>query len=233
MNIQPIPADTYGDVVLWDAPGSQTTQQLDQLWPGKQARVAEPTRRWSDLYATWCAEFATTAKSTSVIQHLYPWMEDRRQTGITTGNLVFLLMEEAARADDPRGFAAWADFVDWSTSAPGEFVRAIDLALSLELATLARELAREGKRQFPNHERLKQAALVLAPPTVQAKPDMSPAEGLNLSMAWLREHASQYRGNWVAVRCGRLVAVAGTLEELEAITGQDADPESTVVTKVL
>ena len=149
------------------------------------------------------------------------------------GNHMFVLMEEAARIDDSRGFATWADFIDWSTSTPDEFTRAIDLALSLELATRARELAQKGKRRLPGHKRLERAAQVLAPPTVQPQPDISPAEGLHLSMAWLREYADQYRGKWVAVHCGRLVAVAGTLEELEAIIGQAVNPESTVVTKVL
>ena len=236
MNIQPALADTHGDVVFWDDTESQTTQQPGQLWPGKQVIVAEPARRRSDLYTLHtirCGEFVATAKSTSVIQRLYSRVEDCRQTGVTTGNPIFVLMEESAHADDPGGFAAWADFVDWSTSTPDEFIRAIELALSLELATLARELAQEGKRRFPDHGRIKRADRVLAPPVVQIKPNMSPAEGLDLSMTWLRKHASQYRGNWVAVRSGHLVATAGTLEGLEAIIGQAVDPESTVVTKVL
>ena len=52
-------------------------------------------------------------------------------------------------------------------------------------------------------------------------------------MIWLRKHASQYRGNWVAVRDGHLVAAAATLEELETAIGQTSSLDSMLVTKVL
>ena len=236
MNVQPTSADARSsDVVFWDDVGSQTTQQPEQLWPGKRVIIAKPQRR-PDLYllyTTWCTELASTVTSASFLQCLYSRMEDYRQTGNTSGNLIFTLMEEAAQAEDPRRFAAWADLIDWSTSTPDELVRTIELTLSLELVALARELTLEGTHLFPNHERLRQAAQVLAPPSVQPQPDMPPAEGLEVSMAWLSEHASQYRGQWVAVRSGRLIATTATLQELEASIGQDTSLESTIVAKVL
>jgi hypothetical protein len=229
--------DTRDDIVFQADSGSQTAPRLDQLWPGRQVVVTEPERKQArlySLYAAWCAEFmGTGAKSTSVTGLIHSLTEDCRQTGVMARNPVILLMEEAAHADNPREFAIWAGFVDWSTCAPDEFIRAIDLALNLELATLARELAQEGHRHFPDYKRLEQAARVLAPSTVQAKADMSPVEGLDVSMAWLHEHAGQYRGNWVAVRGGHLLATTTTLEELEEVIGQTADFESTIVTRVL
>jgi hypothetical protein len=229
--------DTRDDIVFQADSGSQTAPQLDQLWPSRQVVVTEPERKQAGLYSlyvAWCAEFmGTVARSTSVTGLIHSLTEDCRQTGALARNPVILLMEEAAHADNPREFATWAGFVDWSTCAPDEFIRAIDLALNLELATLARKLAQEGHRHFPDYERLKQAACVLAPPTVRAKADMSPVEGLDASMAWLRDHANQYRGNWVAVYNGHLLATTTTLEELEEVIGQTADFESTIVTRVL
>jgi hypothetical protein len=52
-------------------------------------------------------------------------------------------------------------------------------------------------------------------------------------MAWFREHASQYRGQWVAVREGKLLGAAESLEDLKTVIGQGEDAVSTVVTRVL
>lgn len=237
MSVQPTPTDEYkqANLVFEDIPGDHVTQSSDQLWPGKQVLVTEPAKERGDLYSLYVALCfgLTTAASAYDVQRFSYWLEDCQQTGNTVGNPIFALMEEAARTDNPHRFVAWANLVDWSTSTPGEFIKAVDLALSLELASLARELAQEGRSRFPEHKRLDQVARVLAPPTVQANPGMLPAEGLDLSMAWLREHVGQYRGSWVAVRGGCLVATADTLEELEVLISQAVDLESTIVTRVL
>lgn len=73
---------------------------------------------------------------------------------------------------------------------------------------------------------------ILTPPVVH-NIHVSHAKGLDASMAWLSEHASQYRGQWVAVREGKLLGTAWSLEELDSIIGQDEDPISTIITKVL
>ena len=94
------------------------------------------------------------------------------------------------------------------------------------------ELAQLGGRLFPDHERGQRAARVLAPPVVRAV--RAPrARGLDASMAWFDEHASQYRGQWVAVREGQLLAAAESLEELMPVIGDGEDAISTIVTRVL
>jgi hypothetical protein len=52
-------------------------------------------------------------------------------------------------------------------------------------------------------------------------------------MAWFDKHADQYRGQWVAVREGQLLAVASSLAELMSVIGEGEDAISTIVTKVL
>lgn len=76
------------------------------------------------------------------------------------------LLEDRARAEDREAFATLVAEIDWATRLPDELTRAIDLALKLELSTLAIALAQTGGRLFPAHERLQQAARVLAPPVV-------------------------------------------------------------------
>ena len=65
-------------------------------------------------------------------------------------------LEASARTGDRQTFALIAERVDWAIRPPNELARAIDLALELELATLAMKLAQQGGRWFPEHERLQQ-----------------------------------------------------------------------------
>ena len=79
-----------------------------------------------------------------------------------------LILEKSAGAVDCRKFVALVEAIDWSTRRPDVLTTAIDLALSLEMASLAIELAQLGGRLFPDHERVQRAAQVLAPPVVRA-----------------------------------------------------------------
>ncbi len=129
------------------------------------------------------------------------------------------LLEEYAQAGERQQFVALAKTVDWSVCKPEELLRTIDLALSLELSTLAIKLAQQGKRLFPKHERIQQAAQVLTPP-VGREGTTSYVQNLSTSQLWLREHAPEYRGRWVAVREGELVATGESLQELTTVIGE-------------
>ena len=142
------------------------------------------------------------------------------------------LLEEYVQAGERQQFVALAEAIDWSACGPEELLRAIDLALSLELASLAIKLAQQGRRLFPNHERIQQAAQVLAPP-IGREVSTPYAQNLSASQVWLREHAPEYRGRWVAVREGELVATAESLQELTTMMGEDEDPTNTLISKVL
>ncbi|MFN8459604.1 MAG: hypothetical protein U0401_33985 [Anaerolineae bacterium] len=142
------------------------------------------------------------------------------------------LLEEFAQADERQQFAARVNTIDWSVYQPEQLMRAIDLALRLELSSLAIRLAQQGKQLFPNHEHIQQAAQVLAPP-IGREVSRPYTQKLNASQSWLREHASEYRGRWVAVREGELVATAESLQELATVMGQDENTINTLISKVL
>ena len=214
-----------------DSTGPWSTPVPD-FWPGTSNRVG----------AVWHQSLegkrsVTEAKDVdggeSRTRHDYVLSaEDRHQTSTTTRSTLVILVKESARSGDWRTFAALVEAIDWSARQPDELTAAIDGALSLEMASLAIELAQLGGRLFPDHERIQRAAQVLAPPVVRAvRP--SRARGLNTSMVWLEEHANQYRGQWVAVREGQLLAAAESLEELMPIIGDGEDAISTIVTRVL
>jgi hypothetical protein len=141
-------------------------------------------------------------------------------------------LEEYANTDMHKEFSQLAEAIQWASHDPEELLRAIDLALSLELAALAMRLAQQGRTLFPCHERMQQAGRVLAPPVarhVKAYEEHSHSTSQN----WLREHAAQYRGQWVAVRAGTFLGAADSLADLMPAIDQDAEASNTLVTKVL
>jgi hypothetical protein len=73
-------------------------------------------------------------------------------------------LEASAQAGDRSQFVHIAEAIDWSSHPADDLLRAIDLALSMELADLAIRLAQQGARLFPQYEQIRQAAIVLAPP---------------------------------------------------------------------
>ncbi len=141
-------------------------------------------------------------------------------------------LEQAAEQADRQTFALLATTIDWSTHCATDLTRAIDLALALDMVSLARELAHQGSRIFPEDKRLQQAIAVLAPPVVRGT---RPAQSLHLTDAqrWFKEHVSQYTGQWVAVRDGTLLGAAPTLQELHERIGVEGQTASTIVVKVL
>jgi hypothetical protein len=141
-------------------------------------------------------------------------------------------MERAAEQTDRQAFARFATTIDWSRHCTTDVTRALDLALALDMTSLARELAHQGRRLFPEDKRLQQALAVLAPPVVRGTHPAQPL-GLTATQRWFKEHAAPYTGQWVAVRGGTLLGSAPTLQELHERIGVEGQTASTVVVKVL
>lgn len=222
--------EVYTDVIPEDTTGPQMTL-LPDVWPGTSSRVVVVGPESQQGVKT-LAGARDIGAAVSITRHDYAQAGDVHQTSITPQSVPVILLEESARAGDHRTFAALAEAIDWAARRPDELTTAIDLALSLEMATLAIKLAQLGGRLFPEHERVQRAARVLAPPVVRAV--RAPrARGLSASMAWFRKHASQYRGQWLAVREGQLLGTAASLKELIAVIGQGEDAISTIVARVL
>lgn len=125
-----------------------------------------------------------------------------------------------------------ADMTGDALRRPEELCAAIDLALQQEMIERARELAQLGTQLFPGHERIQRAARVLAPPDAYPV-RLPPVQGLENSRRWVRENASEYRGQWVAVRSGKLVGVGASLEEVRAVIAPGEDTFDILVTRVL
>src|SRR5207244_12293467 len=69
----------------------------------------------------------------------------------------------------------------------------------------ARRFVKELQPRWPESERVKHYAHVLAPPKVRLRPDI-PARSLEREWKWLEEHRHEYPGCWLAVYEDRLIA---------------------------
>jgi len=147
-------------------------------------------------------------------------------------SLTFPALQKAVENKDRRTFAYLARAIPWQSHQAGDLLQVIDWALALDAVEIARELAQHGRRLFPDHERLRQVAAVLAPPVLLGTRPSQPT-GLDASQQWLKEHASQHKGQWVAVRSGTFLGSAPTLRELYERLGPEGKTAQTIVVKVL
>ncbi|MCI0394838.1 MAG: hypothetical protein L0332_12850 [Chloroflexi bacterium] len=128
-------------------------------------------------------------------------------------------LEAAADAQDEKAFVAAYEAIDWPGRPAEDFVQAVNLALKFGDLLLARELATQGVKQYPNHAELQKMAYILAPPkarVVQGEPDTS----WKANREWLKAHWDEHRGKWVALHNGELVGLANSLEALLEEVGE-------------
>jgi hypothetical protein len=136
----------------------------------------------------------------------------------------------AAEHGDEVAFDQERSRIDWSARSASEFALAARLALRAGAHLAAREIASEGSKRFPTDLQLRKLAHVLAPPEIVRHPTQTPNPALLANMAWLREHGSSYRGLWVALRAGELVASAASAEALrEVLRTRERDNSNDVV----
>jgi hypothetical protein len=135
--------------------------------------------------------------------------------GTTTQRDITALLEAAMQAGDVQIFIQMVDRIDWSQQSPADFVSAVHLALAAGAHLTARQLAIQGHRLYPEHPDLDKMAYILAPSQAQVvkrPPHQTPGTP---NFDWLREHSAHYRGMWVALREGQLLAAAPTVRELK------------------
>lgn len=109
--------------------------------------------------------------------------------------------------------------IDWSTRPVEEIVEGVHLALEVGAHLLARNLAMANAPRFPKHPELQKMAYILAPPRVTVS-DTPPDPSHKGNMTWLKNHWEAYRGKWVALRSGELLAAADSLSALLEQVGE-------------
>ncbi|HEY0558421.1 MAG TPA: DUF5678 domain-containing protein [Thermoanaerobaculia bacterium] len=114
---------------------------------------------------------------------------------------------------------------------PESFLEEIRAILNSGTLRGAREVAERGLALYPDHHELKHVHHELRPFQVRSRPDLR-MDDPRPSYKWLEENADKYRGKWVGLDAGELVAAADTLDEvLKAL--RDRDPKSTLIHHLL
>jgi hypothetical protein len=121
--------------------------------------------------------------------------------------------------------------LDLSDYQPTEITVLIDLCLSLDMIAAAFDLAAKARELYPSHIKIESAYKALSPPKfIGTRPPQ--AAGLKKSQAWFKENASHYKGKWVAVNNGNLLAEADSLKELKNVIDENDMNPSTVIEKI-
>lgn len=121
----------------------------------------------------------------------------------------------AAEANDEKRFVVAMRDVNWSQLSSTDFFDAVHLALKAGAHLTARRLATEGVRRYPHDSGLqKMYQLLRAPQVLNAH--LPSVSSLTANRHWMQAHAAKYRGQWVALKDGELVASALTVYELKA-----------------
>lgn len=137
-------------------------------------------------------------------------------------------MVAAAEVGNETQFIMAKQAIDWQQRPAADFRRAIRWALAAGAHMAARNLAQEGANLHPSDQELQKFAYLLAPPKVIAR-DLPPDPAIRANRDWLRIHRVQYRGQWVALRNGELLATAASLH---ALTQQFGITRNILFTKV-
>jgi hypothetical protein len=88
----------------------------------------------------------------------------------------------------------------------------------------ARAAVQDLAARWPDSPRVQYWTRVLAPPTASAAPGPDPRSGpLERERAWLKKHARQYPGCWLAVYGDRLIAADPDLGVVLTITDQSPE----------
>ena len=146
---------------------------------------------------------------------------------MTREDAAWLALQLAAEKGDAASYMRAASSIDWEYRDARAFVNAVKWALAAGAHLKARELATQGAELFPGDPELVKMARILAPPKYLGS---SPANyAAKLNRAWLARHRKQYRGRWVAIKEGKLVASANEPAELRKKVG---DLRGHLVTKV-
>jgi len=137
---------------------------------------------------------------------------------------------KASQAMNESLFVTVANSIDWSIRPVEDYLKAVQLALSAGAHLKARHLAMAGGERFSDHAEMQKYTRILAPAKI-VKSHLPPDPEGAKDMRWLKEHHDEYRGQWVALLHGELLATASSLKEL---IQQIGDPRGTniLVTQV-
>jgi hypothetical protein len=97
---------------------------------------------------------------------------------------------------------------------PKSFLEEIRAALGFGAEKRARRITEEGLALYPDHEKLLQYRHFLRPAGSRVVPGGPNAGDPRPSYEWIRRHSGEYRGKWVALYKGELIAASESFNEV-------------------
>ena len=149
----------------------------------------------------------------------YQEFEDTESEKLNKRYDVTIRLEKAVKARNEAAFSDILKEVDWREIEAVEFIRIIDLALEIGTHLAARQIATKGAEAYPDNAELQKYARVLAPPKVVAN-RVSRNINQKANVEWLKANKNDYKGQWVAIKDGILLAAANSYKDLRDQIGE-------------
>jgi len=138
-------------------------------------------------------------------------------------------LESAAERYDEEQFSQLTKEIELQSFSPSEIISIIRASMKVGANLLARNLVNDAIRLYPTDDELRKFARILAPPRT-IKTNIPAKPGLLENQNWLRINSEKYRGKWVVLKSGNLIADSYDIEELKTIIENKVE---TMVTKVI
>jgi hypothetical protein len=99
-----------------------------------------------------------------------------------------------------------------------EFIKQADLEIERGDWHGSWKIAVEGLKHFPDHAELQKYEHILAPPKVTSV-DRGGHPEIRADREWMQKNRAEYRGRWVGIKNGQLLAVGNNHDEIIAQVG--------------
>lgn len=144
-----------------------------------------------------------------------------------TGEMTAL--QQTAKLGDIRRFRTLVQEIDWTDHAAFDISSVVRWALELGAHQVARELADKGHSLYSLDDQLARLQQLTAPPR-RSSDTVHPETSVRRNHEWLTSESAAYRGLWVALKDGVLIASACSTGELKKRLG---DLQGYLITKVV
>ena len=109
--------------------------------------------------------------------------------------------------------------IDMANQTAAEFIERADLEIRRGHWHGAWKVALEGLKYFPDHAELQKYEHILAPPKVKVV-DRGGHPEITANNSWIKQNREQYRGSWIAIKNGQLLATGKNHNDVVAQVGE-------------
>lgn len=131
---------------------------------------------------------------------------------------IYFLLAQAVADREIQIFLRLVENMGWANRSEDEYRWVIELALEIGAHLGARQLAQEGAALHPHNLDLCELARLLSPPRL-VRAGLPPDPDLSRNTDWLRQNREHFRGQWVALRTGELIASGQSFAEVRRQVG--------------